>query len=172
MEFADIFDNVRDKEIYYTERYSTSTFTYKIPLPPGIYVLNFKFSEVYFDAANQKVFDVNIGADHVIQALDIYSKVGKYKGYDEFFDIEVKNDKVIVKGKEMRNGYEDGKLVINFKPGAHDNPKINGIVIFRGTIEKNMIYKEKQALLERSKETNEDRKKREKLKRIGVVMED
>lgn len=46
-----------DKIIYQTERYSTETFGYTIPLPSesGDYVLWLKFSEVWFNAPNLKV---------------------------------------------------------------------------------------------------------------------
>jgi hypothetical protein len=47
----------QDKILYQTERYSTETFGYTIPMPPGDseYVLWLKFAEVWFNAAKLKV---------------------------------------------------------------------------------------------------------------------
>lgn len=45
-----------DKILYQTERYSSETFGYTIPISDdGDYVLWLKFSEVWFNAPNQKV---------------------------------------------------------------------------------------------------------------------
>ena len=45
-----------DQILYQTERYHTSDFSYDIPLKAdGDYVLVLKFSEVWFNAARQKV---------------------------------------------------------------------------------------------------------------------
>jgi len=46
----------QDQILYQTERYHTSDFSYNIPLKDdGDYVLVLKFSEVWFNAAHQKV---------------------------------------------------------------------------------------------------------------------
>ena len=43
-----------------------------------------KFSEVYFNAAGQKVFDVVLNNDHsIVSDLDIYAMVGHGVAYDE-----------------------------------------------------------------------------------------
>lgn len=51
----------QDRLLYQTERYSTETFAYNIPMPSesADYVLWLKFSEVWFNAPNQKVCFVN-----------------------------------------------------------------------------------------------------------------
>lgn len=61
---------------------------------PGKYVLILKFSEVYFNSAGEKIFDINIGKLNVIKELDIYSKVGKATAYDEYIEFEFKNGKI------------------------------------------------------------------------------
>lgn len=46
----------QDQVLYQTERYHTTDFSYDIPLKTdGDYVLVLKFSEVWFNAAHQKV---------------------------------------------------------------------------------------------------------------------
>lgn len=45
-----------DQILYQTERYHTSDFSYDVPLKAdGDYVIVLKFSEVWFNAAHQKV---------------------------------------------------------------------------------------------------------------------
>jgi len=52
-----------------------------------------KFSEVYFDMPNEKVFDVYLGQTALIPGLDILLRAGaKLLPHDEFFDIEVKQN--------------------------------------------------------------------------------
>lgn len=63
---------------------------------PGKYVLVLKFSEVYFNSPNEKIFDVAVGSLKVINQLDIYSKVGKATAYDEYVEFEFKNGKIYI----------------------------------------------------------------------------
>jgi len=63
---------------------------------PGKYVLVLKFSEVYFNSPNEKIFDVGFGNLKVVNQLDIYSKVGKATAYDEYVEFEFKNGKIYV----------------------------------------------------------------------------
>lgn len=47
-------------------------------------MLVLKFSEVYFNEPNQKVFDVVLNKEHVIVSdLDLFAKVGRGVAYDE-----------------------------------------------------------------------------------------
>ena len=62
----------------------------------GKHVLVFKFSEVYFNSPNEKVFDVQIGKEIVLKQIDIYGKVGKASALDEFVEFEVKEGKVFI----------------------------------------------------------------------------
>lgn len=50
--------SAQDKTVYQTERYSSETFGYNIPMPSsdGDYVLWLKFSEVWFNAPNLKAY--------------------------------------------------------------------------------------------------------------------
>ena len=42
---------------------------------------------------HEKVFDILIGKRKVISNLDIFSKVGKSTGYDEYLEFEIKSSK-------------------------------------------------------------------------------
>ena len=157
--------NTKEKEIYQTERWSSKDLDYNIPLKKdGKYVLVLKFSEVYFNNKGEKVFDFKIGDETILENIDIYEKVGKNNAYDEFIEFELKNNKIYVQGKEVPNGYdeENQKIQISFDKKDADNPKINGILIVRGT-KKDTDYDEYQRgqeLLEKQKQEF-DKKNRE-----------
>lgn len=86
-----------DHILYQTERYHTNTFGYDIPVhADGEYVLVLKFSEVYFNAPDEKVFDVVLNSEHTVVAdLDIFEKVGKGIAHDEYIPFKIANGKYI-----------------------------------------------------------------------------
>ena len=149
--------NTKDKEIYQTERWSTKDLVYNIPLKKeGKYVLVLKFSEVYFNNKNEKVFDFKFGDETILENIDIYSKVGKNSAYDEFIEFELKNKQIYVEGKQLKNAYdEDNKTIqITFVKKDIDNPKVNALLIIRGSL-KDSDYDEYQRgheLLEKQKQ--------------------
>jgi len=149
--------NTKDKEIYQTERWSTEDLIYNLPLKKdGKYVLVLKFSEVYFNNKGEKIFDFKIGDETILEKIDIYEKVGKNNAYDEFVEFELKNKKIYIEGKEAVNGYDsDEKLIkLTFVKKDADNPKVNALLIVRGTL-KDTDYDEYQRgheLLEKQKQ--------------------
>lgn len=114
-----------DNILYQTERYHTNTFGYDIPLnADGDYVLVLKFCEVYFNAPDQKVFDVVLNGDHtIVSDLDIFEKVGKGIAHDEYVPFK------IAKGLYILNRYV-----------LHLNVIKNGIHIFIFNICKCYFY--------------------------------
>jgi len=124
-----------DQILYQTERYHTANFGYEIPIPhDGEYVLVLKFSEVWFTAPNQKVFDVMLNAEHiVVERLDIFGKVGRGTGHDEIISLKVKDGKLYVKGESSDLYYN--KISVEFIKGDRDNPKVNAIYLMKGIIE-------------------------------------
>lgn len=123
-----------DEYLYQTERYHTSTFGYDIPIAgDGEYALVLKFSEVYFTAPNMKVFDVVLNGEHtIVEQLDIYRNVGKGVAHDEIVYFTVSRGRLYCKEEEseIRGG---GRIRVEFVKGSRDNPKINAIVLFKGT---------------------------------------
>lgn len=162
--------NTKDKEIYQTERWSSEDLDYNIPLKKdGKYVLVLKFSEVYFNSKGEKVFDFKIGDTTILENIDIFEKVGKNNAYDEFIEFELKNNKIFVDGKEAVNGYdeENKKLQISFDKKDKDNPKINAILIVKGTI-KDTDYDEYQRANElMEKQKQEIEKKNREFQRMS-----
>ena len=95
-----------------------------------------KFSEVYFTSPNEKVFDVALGKKIILKNLDIFSVVGKAAAYDEYIEIELKDDKVFHNKVQAAGAYDPStkQLKLKFIKGPKDNPKINAIVVLKGDI--------------------------------------
>lgn len=154
-----------DESLYQTERWASSTLTYSIPLTgefiDGKYVLVLKFSEVYFNEEGAKVFDVALGKEKVIKNLDVYSRVGKAHALDEYVEFEIKDEKVYYNKKVAKGALESGdKLQINFLKGKSDNPKINAILLVKGSLSDTDYYESQKKTAEtKKKRLNEAKKK-------------
>ncbi|GJQ83350.1 hypothetical protein Trydic_g18135 [Trypoxylus dichotomus] len=121
-----------DQILYQTERYHTNTFGYDIPLNmDGEYVLVLKFCEVYFNAPDQKVFDVVLNGDHtIVSDLDIFDKVGRGVAHDEYVPFRIARGKLYYNGEE--SDIHGNKIRVEFIKGYKDNPKINAMYVARG----------------------------------------
>jgi len=138
--------NTDDPQLYQTERWSSETLTYSLPLKSNIngkYVLILKFSEVYFNSKGEKIFNVALGKENIIRNLDIYAKVGKAEAYDEYIEFEIRNKQVLYKNKNCNKALDGDKLLVNFLKGSADNPKINAILLIKGNL-KDTDYSEKK----------------------------
>ena len=157
--------NTEDELLYQTERWNSQTLTYSLPLKPNIngkYVLILKFSEVYFNMKGEKVFNVAIGKENIIRDLDIFGKVGKAEAFDEYIEFEIKNKQVFYKNKNCKDALDGDKLKINFLKGRADNPKINAILLVKGTL-KDTDYSEMQKKIEENKKKKMKQLKTEEL---------
>ncbi|XP_067933534.1 malectin-like [Watersipora subatra] len=123
-----------DQILYQTERYHFSDFNYNIPLrEDGDYVLVLKFCEVWFNAPNQKVFNVQLNDVHdVVKNLDIFGKVGRAVAHDEIIPFQVKNKKLIVNGR--KSDIEDNSVSLTLLKGERDNPKLNAAYVMKGSL--------------------------------------
>ena len=148
--------NTDDEILYQTERWSSETLAYSLPLKSNIngkYVLVLKFSEVYFNNKGEKIFNVALGKETIIRNLDIFGKVGKAEAYDEYIEFEIRNKQVYYKNKNCNKALDGDKLLVNFMKGNADNPKINAILLVKGTL-KDTDY------IEKKKKEEENRKKK------------
>jgi hypothetical protein len=102
-----------DGTLYQSERWGAS-FGYSIPVTNGEYEVTLMFAEIYHNAANKRVFHVDIEGARVINSLDIWSKVGKDAVYNEQH-LAVVND---------------GQLNITFSKVV-DNAKVSAIKVKR-----------------------------------------
>eukprot|EP00794_Sanderia_malayensis_P013980 gene13980-15438_t len=122
-----------DQVLYQTERYHVADFGYNIPIKQeGNFVLVLKFSEVYFRGSKLKVFDVRINQFTVVKDLDIYDKVGYGIAHDEYIPFTIKKGTIIV-GKQKAPF--PGQLHVEFVKTYYDNPKINALAVFTGTVD-------------------------------------
>ncbi|XP_051165465.1 malectin-A [Leptopilina boulardi] len=124
-----------DHILYQTERYHHSTFGYDIPVSDdGDYVMILKFSEVYFNSPNMKVFDIVLNGDHtVVTDLDIFEKVGRGIAHDEYVPFTIQNGKLYYNDDE--SDIVSGKIRVEFIKGYRDNPKINAIAVIKGSLD-------------------------------------
>jgi hypothetical protein len=108
---------------------------YTLPMPmeiEGTFVLNLKFSEVYFEQPGKKVFGLQMNGLEVIRQLDIYERVGFGAAYDEHIEFKIdKASKTLSVGRETAP--YDGQLVLNFMAQI-DNPKVNALLVAQGTL--------------------------------------
>lgn len=157
--------NTEDELLYQTERWSSETLTYSLPLKSNIngkYVLILKFSEVYFNNRGEKIFNVALGKENIIRNLDIYAKVGKAEAYDEYIEFEIRNRQVYYKNKNCNKALDGDKLLVNFLRGGADNPKINAILLLKGTL-KDTDYSEKKKRDEENKKKKMRQMRKEEL---------
>ena len=123
-----------DAILYQTERYHTNSFSYEVNLrKEGDFVLVMKFSEVYFTASRQKVFNVVLNDHHlIVRELDIFERVGLGRAHDEIIPFTIRNGKLVVINEAST--FND-VLKITFVKTHYDNPKINAMYIMRGRVE-------------------------------------
>ncbi|CAH0554655.1 unnamed protein product [Brassicogethes aeneus] len=124
-----------DYILYQTERYHTSTFGYDIPVnSDGDYVLVLKFCEVYFNAPDQKVFDVVLNGEHtIVTDLDIFEKVGRGVAHDEHVPFSISKGRLNVNGEESE--IRGNRIRVEFIKGYKDNPKINAMYVIKGDLD-------------------------------------
>lgn len=125
---------VDDMEIYQTERWSKESFSYDVPISEdGEYVIILKFSEVYFQKAGEKIFNIRINSHLAVKNLDIFDAAGgRGFAHDVYIPVVIKGSSISVSGHSRE--YK-GKVIIELSKGPHDNPKLNGYAILRGTVE-------------------------------------
>jgi hypothetical protein len=104
--------NTKSPEIYRSEHYSMTSFSY--PLPNGKYKVKLHFCETFegITGPGERVFSFNVEG-HDFKDFDVWVKSGGFlKAYVETVDVDI----------------TDGKLDITFTPKV-ENPQINGIEI-------------------------------------------
>jgi len=104
--------NTKDPELYRTEHYGMTSFSY--PVPNGKYIIKLHFAETFdgISGPGDRVFSFNVEG-HQFNDFDVWVKAGgPYRAYVETVPVDI----------------TDGKLVITFTPKV-ENPEINGIEI-------------------------------------------
>jgi hypothetical protein len=65
----------KDPELYATERWA-SEFSYRLPVPAGKYKVTLKFAESYVKKPGERVFDVLLNGNRVLDHFDILKEAG------------------------------------------------------------------------------------------------
>jgi hypothetical protein len=110
--------NPAPQQVYQSERWGN--FTYVIPsLTPGsTYKVRLHFAEIYFQQAGERVFNVSINGQPVLQNFDIIQMAGgPNKAIVEEFPVQADGS---------------GQITIDFTQGPQNYPKISGIEIVAG----------------------------------------
>ena len=71
--------------------------------------------------------DLTVNSD-----LDIFEKVGRGVAHDEYVEFSVENNKIIYQGEESE--ISAGKIRVEFIKSYRDNPKINAVIMIKGTM--------------------------------------
>ena len=104
--------NTADPTLYKTARYGAS-FSYTIPAPAGTYAVTLKFAELYWTAANGRVFNVAINGTKVLSNFDIFAAAGAaFKAVDKTFTVT-----------------SSGTITIQFTQGSAGNPLVNAMQV-------------------------------------------
>jgi hypothetical protein len=104
-----------DPTLYQTVRYAP-TLMYNIPVVNDTYTVTLYFAEIYFDAPGQRVFDVSIEGQTVLQNFDIWTVAGQFAAVQRTFVVTV----------------TDGVLNIVGTASA-DNANFSAIQVVRGS---------------------------------------
>ncbi|HEY4687815.1 MAG TPA: S8 family serine peptidase [Anaerolineae bacterium] len=109
--------NPAPQAVYQSQRISSNSFTYTFPnLTPGApYRVRLHFAEIYWNAANQRRFNVSINGSQVLTNFDIFAAAGA-------------KNKAVVREFTV-NASSSGQIVITFTKGTLNNAVVNGIEI-------------------------------------------
>ena len=128
------FRYTEDSEIHRIERWAQGNLAYNLPIyKPDKYVLILKFSEVNFMGEGSRVFNIKLGKDYVKKGFDIL-RGGHTAEVNLYIPIELNEKKeIIYNGSVLKNAFQSNHLNLVFEPVA-DNPKVNGIILYRGDL--------------------------------------
>ena len=83
-----------------------------------------------------QVFDVVLNGDLTIASdLDVFERVGRGVAHDEYIEFEIKDGKILYEGEESE--IHAGKIRVEFIKSYRDNPKVNAIIVLKGSLNGN-----------------------------------
>jgi len=101
--------------VYQSERRGSFTYTLPSLTPGATYTLNLHFAEIYWKAANKRLFDVSINGTAVLSNFDVFTAAG---GAD-----------IAVVETFTATASSSGTITVKFAPGTADLPMVNGIEV-------------------------------------------
>ncbi|MFN8473407.1 MAG: malectin domain-containing carbohydrate-binding protein [Anaerolineae bacterium] len=84
-----------DPTLYQSERYGYA-FTYTVPVTNGTYQVTLKFAEIFWAKPGQRVFDVTINEQMVLDNFDILSQVAPNTALDKTYNVKVTDGSIRV----------------------------------------------------------------------------
>lgn len=109
--FSFPINNTDEDSIFQSERWGATL--YRIRLPNGIYDVKLLFAENYFNTSGERIFDVWIEQEKILDNLDIYATVGRNTA------LIIRKENVVI---------NDGFLDIYFSAEVNHST-INGIIV-------------------------------------------
>ena len=107
--------NPAPQTVYQSNRYGPMTYAIPGFTPGGTYIVDLHFTETYWTAPGQRLFNVFINNKQVLNNYDIFASAGsEYTATEQSF---------------YTTADSTGTITISFATGAADNPQINGIQV-------------------------------------------
>ncbi len=85
--------NTTTPKLYQSERYGKDI-NYGFNVPNGTYEVKVKFSEIYFTQAGERIFNLNLNGNLVLENFDILSEVAPFSALDKTFTVNVTDQKI------------------------------------------------------------------------------
>ena len=117
---SDPISGTQDDALYQTERYGPSVGYRYDGLRNGIYNVTLKFCELYWHAANRRIFDIAVNDILFLDDLDIYGHVGHDAALDYTFQVKVSNESLIISVPQVKVDYAKF-AAISVVPGETDS---------------------------------------------------
>lgn len=156
----------KDKQLHQRERYSTTGWLdYELPVSEdGNYVLILHFCELNFNNVNQRVVHIFLG-DTVVRPNHDTVRGGSKAQVSVYIPFSVKNNRVVyLKDLECENALTSGRAVrLRFK-AVYDNPKVDGIVLFKGSLEETNFFNLDESRRENDRRSSSSSKAKEQLR--------
>ena len=107
--------------VYQIERWGT--FSYSFAVPNGSYRVRLKFAELYFNAANQRKFHVDLNGTRVLSAFDVFAAAGgQNQSVDREFPVTVTNGQVQLAFTAVMDNAKVNAIEIVGAPGSGFTP--------------------------------------------------
>jgi hypothetical protein len=113
-----------DPTLYRSERYNSGTLQYQFTVPNGSYNVKLKFAEIYFGAANQRVFNIVLNGSTVLPNFDIVSAAGgSFKAVDKSFTVSASSGQIVIQLVSVVNNAKISAIEIT--PGTAAAIRVN-----------------------------------------------
>ena len=120
--------NTTQDTLYQTERYGD--FSYDIPVEDGTYRVTVKLAETYWNNDGQRVFDVLLEDERVVDDIDIHQRVGHDHALDLTFTKAVTDGTLDIDFvTETDNAKLSAVKVEQIGPATSDSPKFAGTAV-------------------------------------------